>query len=83
MKIQITRELLARLIPLWAVVFMVAVISFVDLVILGRPEFLLSAAPITAALAVSVALAVRRSLYKPGQKLASQQLEGKEEGGQP
>ena len=83
MKIQITGEHLTRLIPLWAVVFMVAVISFVDLAILGRPEFLLSAVPITAALVISVALAVWRSLHKPGQKPVGQQLEGKEEGGQP
>ncbi len=61
----IWKERILRNIPLWATLFMVSVIVFVDFVLLNRPHFLISAVPILIFVLIAVIVALVRYFYYP------------------
>ena len=62
-KMTIWKERILRNIPLWATLFMISVMVFVDIVLLNRPHFLISAIPILIFVILGVAIAIIRHYY--------------------
>lgn len=62
-KMTIWKERILRSIPLWATLFMVSVMIFIDVAILHRLEFLLAAIPIVVIIGCAVIIAFVRPKY--------------------
>ncbi len=63
-KMTIWKERILRNIPLWATLFMISVMVFVDIVLLNRPHFLISAIPILIFVILGLVIAfIRHSYY--------------------
>ncbi len=55
------KERLLQYIPLWATLFMIGVMVFVDVVLLARLHFLISAVPILIVIVIAVVIAIVRN----------------------